>query len=103
MCSKENERAEKIRKEIHNYFHEHQFIEGILMTKELMSRIEPILEPEWTRMINDETLPVPPCLAYWDDGKCTVLNDQNDCQYAVYNMNPTLTHWQPLPQPSEDE
>ena len=54
---------------------------------------------EWISIKDEDTLPIPPCLAFWGDGKYTILDSQNDCEHAVYNTDVVLTHWMPLPKP----
>ena len=51
----------------------------------------------WIKIVDEETLPIPPCLGFWNDGKQTVLDSQNDCEYAVHLIGgKTITHWMPL-------
>jgi len=54
---------------------------------------------EWISIKDEDTLPIPPCLAFWGDGKYTILASQNDCEHAVYNTDVVLTRWMPLPKP----
>jgi len=57
----------------------------------------------WIKIIDEKTLPVPPCIGYWNDGRQTVLDSQNDCEYAVNLIDgKTITHWQPLPTPPKE-
>ena len=59
---------------------------------------------EWIKIIDDETLPKAPCLAYWNDGKYTVLADQNDCDYAEKIIGGRYTtHWMPCPEPPKEK
>jgi len=52
----------------------------------------------WIKIVNKGTLPIPPCLGFWNDGKYTVLDSQNDCEYAVRLIDDKyITHWMPLP------
>ena len=58
---------------------------------------------EWIKIKDEHTLPIAPCYAYWDDGRQTVLDCQDDCEYAIHNMKPRITHWLPvLDGPKED-
>jgi len=52
----------------------------------------------WVKIQDEGTLPTPPCLGFWSDGKYTVLDSQNDCEYAVNLIaGKCITHWMPLP------
>ena len=52
----------------------------------------------WIKIVDESSLPVPPCIGFWNDGKCTVLDSQNDCEYAVNLIGgKCITHWMPLP------
>ena len=52
----------------------------------------------WVKIVDEGTLPIPPCLGFWNDGKQTVLESQNDCEYAVHLIGgKCITHWMPLP------
>jgi hypothetical protein len=58
----------------------------------------------WTKIVNDiDTFPVPPCIGYWNDGRQTVLDTQNDCEYAVHIIDgKSITHWMPLPEAPQE-
>ncbi len=54
----------------------------------------------WIKIKDENSCPKPPCNAYWNDGRQTVLDSQEDCEYAVHHLNGKhITHWQPLPEP----
>ena len=58
----------------------------------------------WIKIVDESSLPVPPCIGFWNDGKCTVLDSQNDYEYAINLIDgKTITHWQPLPEPPKGE
>ncbi len=45
-------------------------------------------------------LPDPPCLAYWMDGRYTVLEDGDRISYAVFgHPDHQVIYWRPLPDP----
>jgi len=53
----------------------------------------------WVKINDKNTLPVPPCIGFWNDGRYTVLESQNDCEYAVHIIDGKhITHWQQLPE-----
>ena len=58
--------------------------------------------PDQWHDVRDE-LPDKPCLVYWDDGRCTVLDGEDSVDYAVTGTMFHVTHWMPLPLPPQQK